>query len=263
MHAVDVGRLGRRHEQLAERALTGFDGLRPDAQRDPERVLDLALHRRGDRLPREEVAHLGRVHGGEQAADDRDAERPTELARGVVDRRAHPGLAEGQRAHDRLGGRGHRDRHAHHHQHHRAQDLEVRRVDLHGRDEADAEARDHQSEAHDDLGPESAHEARAQRGEDDHGQRGGEERETRLHRRVPQHELEVLRDEEREPEQREEHEHHREARGAEAGVPEEPDVEHRVVGVQLPHEEPAEDHQARRRWRRGSSGRSSPAGAPR
>ena len=52
------------------------------------------------------------VHRRHHAADDRDAERATDLAGRVVHRRADTGLRPRQRAHDRLGRRRHGEAHA-------------------------------------------------------------------------------------------------------------------------------------------------------
>ena len=68
-------------------------------------------------------------------------------------------------------------------------------------------------------------------------------------RRVAEHELEVLRHQEHDAVHREEHEHHAAASGAEAPVAEEADVEHRLVGVQLPQHEEREHHERDRRTR--------------
>ena len=54
---------------------------------------------------------------------------------------------------------------------------------------------------------------------------------------VAEHELELLGDEEARPEQGEEHQRDAGVGGAEPGVAEEADLEHRVVGVQLPGDE--------------------------
>jgi hypothetical protein len=62
--------------------------LRRDGERRADRLLcrlrDLAGGRRRQGLD------LGGVQRGEDAADDRDAQRPADLARRVVDRRAMP-----------------------------------------------------------------------------------------------------------------------------------------------------------------------------
>ena len=67
----------------------------------------------------------------------------------------------------------------------------------------------------------------------------------RLERRVAEHELEVLGQQERRAEQREVRERDRGRRRREPRVLEEAQVEHRVVGVQLPPDEHAEEERAR------------------
>ena len=96
------------------------DAAAGGAEREPERVLDaVGDRRRGTRsAPRAKSATFDAVDRRQHAADDRDAERAADLAGRVVDRRADAGLAERQRAHDRLGRRRHRERHADGHEHH-------------------------------------------------------------------------------------------------------------------------------------------------
>ena len=78
-----------------------------------------------------------------------------------------------------------------------------------------------------------------------------EEADAGLQRGVAEHELEVLGEHEDRAEHREEHGRDRAAARAEARVLEEPQVEHRLVGVQLPPEE--ERGHDRRRPRTASS----------
>ena len=61
---------------------------------------------------------VGAEAGGDQAADDGHAEGAADLADGVVDGAAGPGLVLRQGGHDRLGRRGHDQPHAGAHQHH-------------------------------------------------------------------------------------------------------------------------------------------------
>ena len=105
--------------------------------------------------------------------------------------------------------------------------------------------------------------ARCERRHDDHDRRHRQEPEGRRQGRVAEDELEVLRDQEHHAEHREEHEHHPAGAGAEAGVAEEPDVEHRLVDVQLPqHEDREHDERDRERAERRRRC-SSPCRAPR
>ena len=76
-----------------------------------------------------------------------------------------------------------------------------------------------------------------------------------LERRVAEHELQVLRQEEHRAEQGEEHERDRRARGGEARVLEERDVEHRVVGVELPATNAHQHDDRRSRATPGSASR--------
>ena len=85
--------------------------------------------RRRQRRASELVGELGAVHRREQAADHGDPERSAELTRRVVDRRADAGLVDGQRAHDRLGGRGVDQPETAAHEQHRHDELPVRGVD--------------------------------------------------------------------------------------------------------------------------------------
>ena len=66
--------------------------------RDPDRDRGCFAHLRGDRD--RETAEVGvdlvAVTGVERASEDGDAERGTELARGVVDRRRHALLGAGK-----------------------------------------------------------------------------------------------------------------------------------------------------------------------
>ena len=88
-----------------------------------------------------------------------------------------------------------------------------------------------------------------------HGHRQLEQ--PRGERRVAEHELEVLRDQEERAEHREEHEGHAAGGHAEPPIAEQAQVEHRVVGVQLP---PAEEREHDgRQQERGERGGAEPA----
>ena len=84
----------------------------------------------GAELAGEEVGDLRAVDRRHDRADDGDAERATHLPRRVVDGGSDAGLGERQRAHDRVGGRGHHETHAGRHDHQPPRDLPVVGVDL-------------------------------------------------------------------------------------------------------------------------------------
>ena len=93
-----------------ERALPDRAGIRGGCGASACPSLPSALDRLArDVVPGNASATSRAVQRRHHAADDRDAERTADLARGVVHRRADAGLGQRQRAHDRLGGRRHRE----------------------------------------------------------------------------------------------------------------------------------------------------------
>ena len=98
---------------------------------------------------------------------------------------------------------------------------------------------------------------------DHHRDRERQRAHTGLERRVAEHELQVLRREEDEPEQGEEHERDGGARGGEARVLEEAHLEHRLRDPPLPPHEEGQGGTPRSRTRRRSWCSSSPCSAPR
>ena len=145
-----------------------------------------------------------------------------------------PGLVQRERAHDRLGRRRDRQAHARAHQDHRDHHPRVAR--RHRRRRRHHEAGGEQQHPGDDdaLRAEPLHGLRRQRRHDHQRERERQRAHTGVERGVAEHELQVLRGQEDEAEQGEEHEGHVDARGAEAGVGEEADVEHRLVDAPLP-----------------------------
>ena len=117
----------------SRRGSTAWPRFCGDRDRAAERVLRRVDRRLRRGLAGEEVGDLAAVDRRHDAADDRDAERATHLAGGVVDRGADAGLGERQRAHDRVGRRRHHERHAHGEDHEPPHDVGVRRVDAAGR----------------------------------------------------------------------------------------------------------------------------------
>ena len=117
------------------------------------------------------LGELGGVDRRHQAADDGDAEGAADLAGGVVHGRADAGLLTGQRAHDRLGGRRHREAHADGHDDHAGQERRVAAVEtvMKLRLSMPADTRT-QAGGHDGLGAEALDEPGRQRGDDHHRQ---------------------------------------------------------------------------------------------
>ena len=97
-----------------------------------------------------------------------------------------------------------------------------------------------------------------QRGEDHQHAACGSSTAPAFDRRVAEHRLQVLRQQEQRAEQREEHERDRAARGAEPRVLEEVHVEHRVASSAAPTRRTRRAARRRRRSRRGSSGEPQP-----
>ena len=107
------------------------------------------------------------------------------------------------------------------------------------------EAQGGEAHAHRDHGlvADLLHQAPRHRCGDRHHQGDGGESQPGLQPCVAEDELQLLGDEEEGAEEGEEHEHDADARRREPGVAEELDLEHRVVGVQLPGDEGADDHE--------------------
>ena len=111
---------------------------------------------------------------------------------------------------------------------------------------AKLDAHDQQPGAHDLALTEAFDQLRRLRGRHHVGERPRQHAHAGTERAVAAHELHVLGDDEVGAEHREEHERDRGGRGGEARVAEEAQVEHRLLGVQLPHDEPGEDHERER-----------------
>ncbi len=175
--------------------------------------------------------------------DDRDAERATELARRVVDRRADVGPRRRERAHDRLGRRRAGEAHARPHQHEREREAAVAGVRADRRRDGEPGREQQHPERRDPLRPEALDELGRGRREDDHRARVGQHAHAGRGGREAEDELQVLGGHEQEPEEREEEHHHGGARGAEARVAEQPDVEQRLGGAPLlEHERGQQQH---------------------
>ena len=121
---------------------------------------------------------------------------------------------------------------------------------------------DEQPGRDDGLVAEHAHPSRRHRGEDHQHDRLREEHRAGLDRRVAEHLLHVLREQEDGAEQREERQRDRAARGREARVLEEAHVEHRVRRCAAPTRRTRRGPRRRSRSRRGPSATSSRCSAP-
>ncbi len=201
--------------------------------------------RAGPRLRHEPRRHDRAQHG--------DAERTAQLPGGVVHGRADAGLAQRDRRHDQRGERRHGDGHAQGQRDDGGVDRPDRAVDLHLREDRQAEGGGAEAERHDPVGTEAGDQLRHLRG-DRHDHRGHRQLEqTGLERRVAEHQLEVLGDQEEGAEHGEEGQRHPGRGHAEPPVAEQAQVEHRVAGPQLPgREQPeGEEGQAEGGERRG------------
>ena len=171
-----------------------------------------------------------------------------------------PALAFGQRAHDRLGGRRHRERHADAHHAERQRHPAVAGVDAAGAEHVEGAARRSRGR------PRRRPSCRAASSAStdsfvarDQADRDREHPDAGLEGGVAHDRLQVGRQEVHDAHQREEHEPDRDARRAEAQVAEHAHVEHRVIGAALPGDEQREDRRADGEGSRGSSGWSSRA----
>ena len=224
---------------------------RDQALRDqPERAADAAL---GD------LAHLGgrsataggdagRVLAGEQRAEHGDAERAAELAGRVVRRRAHAGPVARHGRHQLGRHRRHRQRHAGGEDAHRDDELRVRRVDVGRAPTPTRPTATSSSPADaDPVGAEAGDELRRLRGDRHHHDRDRQQPHGGAERRVAEHALQVLGEQEERPEHGEEHERDAARRHGEAGVLEQAQVEHRVAVAPLPEARTPRARRPRRR----------------
>ena len=180
---------GRRRRAPASRSLCATASPPPS---ESPRQVGGAVRQAGDG-----VVHVATVAAGQERAEHRDAQRAAGRARRVVDGRADARLGQRQRAHDRVGGRRHR--HAHAEADHAAgeRDEAVADVDLELRAISESAGGDeHQPGGDDDLRAEPLGELRRQRAADHEADATGETRSAGLERRVAEHVLQVLGEEE-------------------------------------------------------------------
>ena len=191
--------------------------------------------------------------GRHHAADDGHAERAAHLAGGVVHGRPDAGLRAGQRAHDRLGGRAHREAHAEGEDHeapgHVAPVADVRRRGC-SPSAAIARAARLSPRPTTSFVPHRSTSSGAVGGDDHHHDRHRQQAHAGLERRVLHHELQVLGLQEDEAEHREEQQHDPDAGGGEPRVLEERRVEHGARGRATPTRRTRPAHRRRPRTRR-------------
>ena len=157
----------------------------------------------------------------------------------VVSLTAEPmsGAVARQCTHDRLGGGGARESHAGTHEEHRDRQSAVASGRRDGGGDREAGRERQHPRRHDTLGAEARDELRRQRRGDDHRSGVGQHAQAGGRRRVAEHELEVLRREKQEPEEREEQHRDGGTRGGEPRVPEQAHVEQRLIDPTLPRDE--------------------------
>ena len=262
------GRLARGEQQQGDERAGGGDGGR-DEHRDLHALDEREVRgvvqrlardaadgvgdraRAGDRVVRG-VAGAGRealrgaVHAvtvvaGEHGSEDGHAQRAADLTDGVVEGRADARALRGQRAHDRVGRRRHREPDAEAEDRLGAADQGERRVRRGGGVQRQAAGDDREAAGDDELRAEASAQLGAERTADGEAGGDGERPDAGLERAEAVHALQVLGREEQDAEQAEEGEADRAAGGGEARVAEQTDVEHRGRGAQLPGGEQAED----------------------